>query len=199
MKRLLVLLVCLTVVVCLYSAELTTEQAKIYNSKALSVSERMETRGSSSASAWRVSRNSAIAFGSSQATSTIKWDAYQGGNRISKAEFFRIAGYPEYEKLCLDIENANLERKSKGQTLTIVGGIVYGAGIIVMLLPIMNDSRDLTPLYIGGAIGCVGAIPLAIGIDMMLTTEEPDISASFAFGVADIFNQELKANITLNY
>ena len=199
MKRLLVLLVCLTVVVCLYSAELTTEQAKIYNSKALSVSERMETRGSSSASAWRVSRNSAIAFGSSQATSMIKWDAYQGGNRISKAEFFRIAGYPEYEKLCLDIENANLERKSKGQTLTIVGGIVYGAGIIVMLLPIMNDSRDLTPLYIGGAIGCVGAIPLAIGIDMMLTTEEPDISASFAFGVADIFNQELKANITLNY
>ena len=199
MKRLLVLLVCLTVVVCLYSAELTTEQAKIYNSKALSVSERMETRGSSSASAWRVSRNSAIAFGSSQATSTIKWDAYQGGNRISKAEFFRIAGYPEYEKLCLDIENANLERKSKGQTLTIVGGIVYGAGIIVMLLPIMNDSRDLTPLYIGGVIGCVGAIPLAIGIDMMLTTEEPDISASFAFGVADIFNQELKANITLNY
>lgn len=199
MKRLLVLLVCLTVVVCLYSAELTTEQAKIYNSKALSVSERMETRGSSSASAWRVSRNSAIAFGSSQATSTIKWDAYQGGNRISKAEFFRIAGYPEYEKLCLDIETANQERKSKGQTLTIVGGIVYGAGIIVMLLPIMNDSRDLTPLYIGGAIGCVGAIPLAIGIDMMLTTEEPDISASFAFGVADIFNQELKANITLNY
>lgn len=199
MKRLLVLLVCLTVVVCLYSAELTTEQAKIYNSEALSVSERMETRGSSSASAWRVSRNSAIAFGSSQATSTIKWDAYQGGNRISKAEFFRIAGYPEYEKLCLDIETANLERKSKGQTLTIVGGIVYGAGIIVMLLPIMNDSRDLTPLYIGGAIGCVGAIPLAIGIDMMLTTEEPDISASFAFGVADIFNQELKANITLNY
>lgn len=199
MKRLLVLLVCLTVVVCLYSAELTTEQAKIYNSKALSVSERMETRGSSSASAWRVSRNSAIAFGSSQATSTIKWDAYQGGNRISKAEFFRIAGYPEYEKLCLDIETANQERKSKGQTLTIVGGIVYGAGIIVMLLPIINDSRDLTPLYIGGAIGCVGAIPLAIGIDMMLTTEEPDISASFAFGVADIFNQELKANITLNY
>ena len=199
MKRLLVLLVCLTIVVCLYSAELTTEQAKIYNSKALSVSERMETRGSSSASAWRVSRNSAIAFGSSQATSMIKWDAYQGGNRISKAEFFRIAGYPEYEKLCLDIETANQERKSKGQTLTIVGGIVYGAGIIVMLLPIMNDSRDLTPLYIGGVIGCVGAIPLAIGIDMMLTTEEPDISASFAFGVADIFNQELKANITLNY
>ena len=199
MKRLLVLLVCLTVVVCLYSAELTTEQAKIYNSKALSVSERMETRGSSSASAWRVSRNSAIAFGSSQATSMIKWDAYQGGNRISKAEFFRIAGYPEYEKLCLDIENANLERKSKGQTLTIVGGIVYGAGLTIMLLPAMTHSRDLTPLYIGGAIGCVGAIPLAIGIDMMLTTEEPDISASFAFGVADIFNQELKANITLNY
>lgn len=195
-KTILIALLCSVTALCLFAEELTTEQQKIYNAQALSVQERVETSGRSTGSAFSTSRYTAVAFGRSEATTTIEWDAYQGANKISKADFFKIAGYPDYEQLCLDTIAQNEKRKSTGITLSVVGGIGYTVGIVMIL----TDMKLGTRFWVGSAIGLVSCIPLGIGITMLETGDsEPDISTSFAMGVADIYNQELQASIKLNY
>ena len=195
-KTILVVILCLATALCLFAEELTTEQQKIYNAQALSVQERVETSGRSTGSAFSTSRYTAVAFGRSEATTTIEWDAYQGANKISKADFFKIAGYPDYEQLCLDTIEENEKRKSTGITLSVVGGIGYTVGIVMIL----TDMKLGTRFWVGSAIGLVSCIPLGIGITMLETGDsEPDISTSFAMGVADIYNQELQASIKMNY
>lgn len=195
-KTIVIIFIFLVSVLSLSAEEMTIEQQKLYNSQALSVQQRVETSGTSAASAFSTSRYSAFALGSSESTSTIAWDAYQGANQISKADFFRIAGYPEYEKICLDVEAQNKKNKSMGIGLTIGGGVGYTAGMIMML----TDLDCSTQFWIGCVIGLLSCVPLGFGIDLILESDaEPNISTSFAIGVADIYNRELQTSIKLNF
>lgn len=200
MKKTVVIgVLCLLLGVSLFAEEMTTAQQRIYNSQALSVQQRVETNGTSSASAFSTSRYTSFAFGSSESTSTIEWDAYQGASKISKAEFFRIAGYPDYEKLCLDQIAENEKKKSIGIILTAVGFSGAVAGLIWEYVGFFAMD-DRTQGYIGAGVGLGFLVPATIGCVMMLNADvEPDISTSFAIGVADIYNQELQASIKLNY
>ncbi len=198
-KTIVIAVLCLLLGFSLFAEEMTTAQQRIYNSQALSIQQRVETNEISSASAFSTSRYSSFAFGSSESTSTIEWDAYQGASKISKAEFFRITGYPDYEKICLEQEAQNEKKKSIGIVLTAVGCTGAVAGLIWEYVGFFSLD-DMTQGYIGAGVGLGFLIPATIGCVMLLDTDaEPDISTSFAIGVADIYNQELQASIKLNY
>lgn len=198
-KTSIIVVLYLTFGFLLFAGEMTTTQQRIYNSQALSVQQRVETSGTSSASAFSTNRYSAFAFGSSESTSTVEWDAYQGASKISKAEFFRIAGYPDYEKICLDWATKYEKEKSTGIALTAVGLTGSVVGLVLEYVGCFV-TEDRTQVFIGAGVGLGFLITATIGWVMLLNADaEPDISTSFAIGVADIYNQELQASIMLNY
>ena len=197
-KTILVAILCLLTAFCIYAEDLTTEQQKIYNAQALSVQERVETSGRSTGSAFSTSRYTAVAFGRSESTSTIEWDAYQGANKISKVDFFKIAGYPDYEQLCLDTIAQNEQNKTLGMRLMIIGTAGAIAGLTCEFIGI--SKKNNIQMYVGAGIGLLSLFPAIWGLNLYSNSDsEPDISTSFAMGVADIYNQELQASIKLNY
>ena len=195
-KAIVIISICLISIICLFADEMTVEQQKLYNSQALSVQQRVETSVSSSASAFSTGRHSAFAVGSSESSSTVSWDVYQGANQITKAEFFRITGYPEYEKICLEVEEQNKKNMNLGIGLTIGGGLGCTVGCIMML-----SDMDISAVFESGCIiALLSCIPLGFGIDLIDEADaEPNISTSFAIGVADIYNKELETSIRLSF
>lgn len=199
-KEVFILFALVSAVSLLYAEALTYEEVRVYNNEALSISERSVTyRGGLGYShSWSNGGLSSSFYTESVSTTTKTWDAYRGGERISKAEFFSITGYPEYEELCIGMEEMNKKRKSTGTTLTIVGGVLYISGTALMLFSI--GKTEMTELYIGSTVAVVGAVPLSIGLRMCLTPDtEPDISSSFALSLADAYNKKLQAEIKINY
>lgn len=180
--------------------EMTYEQTRAYNNEALSIKDRSVTYtdGGAYSFGWPDSYYSSSSYISTTSTTQTTWDAYRGAEKISKADFFSLTGYPEYEKMCLEIDEANRKRNSTGLTLSIVGGVAYIAGSVVMLTSI--GKTDQTLLYVGAGIAVAGAIPLGIGLALSLTPDsEPDISSSFALSVADLYNKQLMAKIKVSY
>lgn len=185
----------------LFAEELTIEQQKIYNSQALTIQQRFETNGKFLTDALTSTTASSfftVALGSSESTTTIAWDAYEGANQISKADFFKIAGYPEYEKICLEIEEQNKKNKALGIGLTVGGGVLCTASVIMMLKDYFSETPTIQ-LWWGGA-ALLSCIPLCFGINLIAKSDaEPNMSTSFAIGVADIYNRELQTSIKLNF
>ncbi len=202
-KLLTVLLLALTVFASLYAEDtpLTGDQARIYNQRKLSVATRTVTNTDNDRYYWDSGRFSSFSIGVSKSVTTEQWDAYMGPDRISKADFFRIAGYPDYEAICLEVEEQNRKKQSTGSGFFIAGGAGLAAGTVMMCInSCLTSSDDQMLLIVGASVACLSAIPMGIGIALMSSADaEPDISPSFAFGIADIYNQSLKAEIILNY
>ncbi len=131
---------------------------------------------------------------------TETWDAYRGGEKLTKAEFFRTAGYPDLEEICLETEKDNRRKETAGTALVIVGSAGMITGTVLMFLDHRITPDTDTLLYVGAAVTSLSAVPMGIGIGLVLSSDtEPDISSSFALSVADVYNRKLKAQIQLDY
>ena len=175
-KTILVAMLCLVTAFCICAEELTTEQQKIYNSQALVV----------------------VRSTSDPDLNSKHWTPYQGANEITKAEFFRLAGYSDYEKLCLKQESTDKIVRTSGIVLSVacgVGLVAYTSYAVANSADHHSNSDIKTNSLI---IGYLGAGALA-GVILAFYEGSPKISTSFAMGVADIYNQELQASIKLNY
>lgn len=178
------------------SSAMTMEQEREYMSQSLSVSPRIESSAKSFASAYAY-KNTAWGSASSYSSTSLDWDAYLGPNQISKKDFFKIAGYTDLYEQCIEIEERVAKKKEEGVIWTVVGGAACISGFIVMLSGLENYSND--GIYMGGLISLVGCIPLYIGIDLLEYEEEPNISASFAMGIADVYNKQLAAKFEMTF
>ena len=203
MKRKTVLFIlCLMTLFSLHAEEntLTAEQSQAYNDGALYVVPRTDVTTLKDIRFHSDGRYTSFEVLPGPTIITETWDAYMGGEKITKAEFFRIAGYTDLEEICLETEAFNRGKETAGNVLVIVGSAGMITGTVLMFL-----DHNLTPdtdtlLYIGAAVTSLSAIPMGIGIALVLSSDtEPDISSSFAIGVADIYNQKLKAQIQLDY
>lgn len=199
MKKIITVALCLLVIACLFAQEMTAEQKKIYDSKALSVYPQVDD---SETSYYRKREPSLV----SKLASTINWDAYQGKTKISKAKLFNIAGYPEQKQLCLDVEKKNAKNKAVGIALTTTGVVGCIVGTILILKSSSQDfdgenfREGIAMLEWGALVSVLSCIPLGFGVSFIeKSNSEPDIEASFAMSVATIYNQELQASIMLNY
>ena len=205
MKRLFIVVLLLLFSFSLFAyvdtSGMTQEQLRMYNRQMLSVSERVVTTSSAYGGAWKTSPSTAMAYASGSSSSSLTWDAYQGPNLIAKADFFKLAGeielYKEYNLAAM----RTAEKRKQGVGFATVGGIGATLGAIMMFAGIdPYVSRDEMGLMVGGAIIFgISCIPLYIGVFDLKYTEEPNVSASFAMGVADIYNQKLAAEIRLKY
>ena len=192
---LLLLFVVATALYADYTDGMTTEQKRQYMSEALSVQEKMETVGSSSYFA----TSKYTAAGISSSSTNVKWDAYKGANPISKTEFFRLTGEESLLKEAIAIEERNAHRKQVGLGLTIGGTVGYIVGFAIMLSPSYDDPNFDSKLIGGAVVAILSCIPMGIGLYDLLYVEKQNVSASFAVGIADIYNQELAAKIKVSY
>ena len=110
-----------------------------------------------------------------------------------------ITGEQELLEEALAIEKRSQDRKKLGWGLTIGGAIGYAAGLGVMFSSLNDPDNFEKPLLTGTAISLLFAIPLSIGIEKILYVEKQDVSASFAAGIADIYNRELEAKIKVSF
>lgn len=197
MKKFLVLifLVSLSLLSLSASSEKTLKQEREYLSQSLSVSPRVESSSRAFASA-SVYNNVAFGSATSSSTTSLDWDAYLGGNQISKKEFFRIAGYEDLYEQCLEIEERNAKNKKNGMLWMTVGGLGAAVGCGIVFANMNYEMEDMVP---GLYLCLLSLIPFKIGYDMFSHVEEPNISASFAIGVADVYNKQLAAKIELNF
>ncbi len=58
---------------------------------------------------------------------------------------------------------ARARRASLGTTLLAVGTGAFVVGIGAMFIPIITDSDDLTPLWIGTGVATLSSIPIGVG------------------------------------
>ena len=199
MKNIFILFCFITLLLCCSFAStvegMTPAQEREYLSKALSIQESLSTKGTTSI----FNINKYASYGVSNSSTNTEWVPYQGASPISKIDFFRITGEQELLKEALAIEKRSQDRKKLGWGLTIGGAIGYAAGLGVMFSS-LNDPDNLEkPLLTGAAISLLFAIPFGIGIDKLLYVEKQDVSASFAAGIADIYNRELEAKIKVSF
>lgn len=173
---------------------MTPAQEREYLSKALSIQENLFTKGSTSI----FNVNNYASYGVSNSSTNVEWVPYQGASPISKIEFFRITGEQELLEEALAIEKRSQDRKKLGWGLTIGGAIGYAAGLGVMFSSLNDPDNFEKTLLNGTAISLLFAIPLIIGIEKILYVEKQDVSASFASGIADIYNRELEAKIKVS-
>lgn len=99
----------------------------------------------------------------------------------------------------LAIEERNEKRNKLELGLTIGGSIGYFAGLGVMVYSVFDRKNFVTILCSGAGISLLFVIPMSIGIDFLTTKEEQKVSASFAAGIADVYNKELEAKIKLSF
>lgn len=199
MKRTIIFLCFITIFLCFGFAAstdgMTPAQEREYLSKALSIQEVLSTSGKSSI--FNIDRNAAFAF--SDSSTNKKWEAYEGASPISKIEFFRLTGEQKLLEEALAIEERNEKRNKLGLGLTIGGSIGYFAGLGIMVYSVFDRENFVTILCCGAGISLLFAIPMSIGIDFLSTKEEQKVSASFAAGIADVYNKELEAKIKLSF
>lgn len=192
----LILLVSISLLSLSASSAMTLEQEREYISQSLSVSPRVESSSSIFASAYAY-KNTAFGSATSSSSTSLNWDAYLGANLISKKEFFKIAGYEDLYEQCLEVEEHVAKKRKDGVTLTVVGGVACVTGLCIMLSSL--DSLSYDALYAGEAIALLGCLPLYFGIEMMGYEEEPNISTSFAMGIADVYNKQLAAKFEMTF
>lgn len=178
-----------------YTDGMTTEQKRHYMSEILSVQEKMKTVGSSS----YFSTSKYTATGISSSSTNMNWDAYKGANPISKTEFFRLTGEESLLKEAIAIDERNAHRKKVGIGLTVGGALGYIAGFVIMGSPSYNDSDFDSKLTGGLLVSILSCIPFGIGVYDLLYVEEQNVSASFAVGMADLYNQELATKIKVSF
>ena len=199
MKRTIILFCFITIFLCFGLAAstegMTPAQEREYLSKALSIQEVLSTSGKSSI--FNIDGSAAFAF--SDSSTNKKWEAYEGASPISKIDFFRLTGEPKLLEEALAIEERNEKRNKLGLGLTIGGSIGYFAGLGVMVYSVFDMENYVTILCSGAGISLLFAIPMCIGIDFLTTKEEQKVSASFAAGIADVYNKELEAKIKLSF
>jgi hypothetical protein len=143
MKHIVVIL-CLIVLIAsdgFSQVELTEAQQKEYQKQKLSVEVRRKGAGS-------------YGSGMISYSSWLWWDAYQGFNKITEAEFFRIIGYED------EARQAARHRRT-GQILCWggVGGAVIGATIMLV-----GGYDNVTKTTIGAVIGLGSCIPMIMSI-----------------------------------
>ena len=177
---------------------MTQTQLQQYYRQMLSVSERVVTTSNAYGGAWKTSSTTAFGYSTGVSSSSLTWDAYRGPNQISKYEFFKTAEETKLANECKLIEERIEKKHSEGMTWTVIGGAGVGIGMIVMLANLGNLESE-TGIIAGGIISLISCIPLGIGVSELQYSEEPNVSASFAIGIADIYNHKLAAIIKAKY
>ena len=201
-RRLTVFILCLIALFSLNAEEsdFTTAQAEAYNAEALYVVPRTDVTTLSDIRFRSDGRFTSFEILPGRTIITETWDAYRGSEKITKAEFFHTAGYLDLEEICLETEKDNRRKETAGTALVIVGSAGMITGTVLMFLDHRITPDTDTLLYVGAAVTSISAVPMGIGIGLVLSSDtEPDISSSFALGIADIYNQKLKAQIQLDY
>lgn len=188
MKRIIagILVLCMVASDMLFAADsldsLTAEQERLYLENHLSVqtSQHTDISGIGYMNDWGLYTS----FG--EGNTSTEWTPYLGYNQISKADFFRLAGY---EDLALQEQKIEETRKN----MVIAKWSLFGiASALILASPfaaIMSNSdfwqiAGLAMLGIGGAL----YIPCLI---LEFTEPESDIAVSFAVGVANNYNKRL--------
>jgi hypothetical protein len=150
---------------------LTADQMRLFNQQKLSFDTQSGSTGSISE------------YGSISLTNYKFWVPYQGFNKISEGDFFRIAGYEE-------------EAKEVDSYLRVRNWLTFG-GLGVMLAGVyLTETSGNTyddPAYITGSLlAIVGSGAAAGGVFMFFSNKYP---ANIAENVAEDFNNRLKERI----
>ena len=163
---------------------LSAEDRMEYISKALSVETETHTDVAVNAYDFDSRWHSGFVTSYGTSTTTTEWVPYMGYQRISRADFLDIAGYP-------DLAEAERAMEKGNNTRTIVGWSFIGAGLAVMLsslIPLAFDTPNDT-LSSGLLLG--GSLLTLVGVPICSWQVTSDISMSFAIGIADSYNQRL--------
>lgn len=120
----------------------------------------------------------------------ISWDAYQGTTKLTKDQFYSIAGYPE-----LATKYLRFKRSRDTWTGISVGSLVAGLGLLAG--GIYTDGPISDYLYVASVVSftlCgVGLIILDVALD-----ETEQFSVSVAMNAAQTYNVSLLATLSTN-
>ena len=187
MKRIIagILVLCIVASDMLLAADslesLTAEQERLYLENHLSVqtSQHTDISGIGYMNDWGLYTS----FG--EGNTSTEWTPYLGYNQISKADFFRLAGY---EDLALQEQKIEETRKN----MVIAKWTLFGAGFALMLGGMSTLLTESDPWIIAGivmfSVGAASWVPVLV---LEFTEPESDIAVSFAVGVANNYNKRL--------
>ena len=123
--------------------------------------------------------------------SIFDWDAYCGQQPISQKDFFKIAGRYDIYDQYLEAERLNAEKRKKGILLTAIGAVGSVAGML------MIEYSDYSGE--GAFVGILSGVTFVFGGVMLLDTVKVEVSAYSARNIADNYNAQLAAKVSMQY
>ncbi len=123
---------------------------------------------------------------------TVKWIAFQGNRKLTKPEFYSLAGYPEEARRYESFKRSKTFWSVFSWVAVAAGAASFSFGENIAASPGEPQCNLKTALMISGTGLCLAAVFGFVKIGL-LSTEEQQFSVGFATNIADGFNATLLA------